>query len=235
MNDDTLILYYYNDGLGDRERRAVEIALKDDANLAARYAELRQQLQQWSQPELHAAPTDMMQRWHDSIDRAAQREYRHHQKPRNYFSLLSFAWGSAVTAALAVGIGSASTDEIDQVGIVPATRLAMGRAIRRLKVSPDCLLIDALRLPEVALPQESIIRGDSISISIAVASIVAKVARDRLMVKMDSRYPGFGFLRNKGYGTPEHLKALGRLGPCPIHRLTFAPVSACRAGLPPLS
>ena len=105
MNDDTLILYYYNDGLGDRERRAVEIALKDDANLAARYAELRQHLQQWSQPELHAAPTDMMQRWHDSIDRAAQREYRHHQKPRNYFSLLSFAWGSAVTAALAVGIG----------------------------------------------------------------------------------------------------------------------------------
>ncbi|MCH8089703.1 MAG: ribonuclease HII [Chloroflexi bacterium] len=137
--------------------------------------------------------------------------------------------------ALAVGIGSASTDEIDRVGIVPATRLAMGRAIRRLKVSPDCLLIDAMRLPEVALPQESIIRGDSISISIAAASIVAKVARDRLMVKMDSRYPGFGFQRNKGYGTPEHLKALGRLGPCPIHRLTFAPVSACRAGLPPLS
>ena len=137
--------------------------------------------------------------------------------------------------ALAVGIGSASTVEIDQVGIVPATRLAMGRAIRSLKVSPDCLLIDALRLPEVGLPQESLIRGDSISISIAAASIVAKVARDRLMVKMDSRYPGFGFQRNKGYGTPEHLKALGRLGPCPIHRLTFAPVSACRAGLPPLS
>ncbi len=137
--------------------------------------------------------------------------------------------------ALAVGIGFASTDEIDRVGIVPATRLAMGRAIRRLKVSPDCLLIDALRLPEVDLPQESMVRGDSISISIAAASIVAKVARDRLMVKMDSRYPGFGFCRNKGYGTPEHLKALGHLGPCPIHRLTFAPVSACRAGLPPIS
>ncbi|MEE9248216.1 MAG: ribonuclease HII [Dehalococcoidia bacterium] len=137
--------------------------------------------------------------------------------------------------ALAVGIGFASTDEIDRVGIVPATRLAMGRAIRRLKVSPDCLLIDALGLPEVDLPQESLVRGDSISISIAAASIVAKVARDRLMVKMDSRYPGFGFRRNKGYGTPEHLKALGRLGPCSIHRLTFAPVSACRAGLPPIS
>ena len=137
--------------------------------------------------------------------------------------------------ALAVGIGSASTDEIDRVGIVPATRLAMGRAICNLKVSPDCLLIDALRLPGVDLPQESIIRGDSISISIAAASIVAKVARDRLMVKMDSRYPGFGFRRNKGYGTPEHLKALGLLGPCLIHRLTFAPVSACRAGLPPIS
>lgn len=137
--------------------------------------------------------------------------------------------------ALAVGIGSASTDEIDQVGIVPATRLAMSRAIRRLKISPDCLLIDALRLPQIDLPQESIIRGDSISISIAAASIVAKVARDRLMVQMDSHYPGFGFRRNKGYGTPEHLKALGLLGPCLIHRMTFAPVSASRAGLPPLS
>ncbi|MCH9037375.1 MAG: ribonuclease HII, partial [Chloroflexi bacterium] len=137
--------------------------------------------------------------------------------------------------ALGLQVGMSSPQEIDDLGIVAATRLAMSRAIRRLKVSPDCLLIDALRLPEVALPQESLIRGDSISISIAAASIVAKVARDRLMVKMDSRYPGFGFQRNKGYGTPEHLKALGRLGPCPIHRLTFAPVSACRAGLPPLS
>ncbi|MCH8868038.1 MAG: hypothetical protein IID58_14475 [Proteobacteria bacterium] len=105
MNDDTLILYYYNDGLGDRERRAVETALKDDVNLAAHYAELRQQLQLWSQPESHTVPTDMVQRWHDSIDRTAQSEFRHHQKPRNYFSLLSFAWGSAITAALAVGIG----------------------------------------------------------------------------------------------------------------------------------
>ena len=105
MNDDTLILYYYNDGLGDWERRAIETTLKDDANLAARYAELRQQLQLWSQPELHAVPTDMVQRWHNSIDCAAQREHRPHQKPTTNFSLFSFAWGSAVTAALAVGIG----------------------------------------------------------------------------------------------------------------------------------
>ena len=105
MNDDTLILYYYNDGLGDRERRAVEIALKNDANLAARYADLRQQLKQWAEPDQVSASADMMQRWHDSIDQAAQREHRAQQAPTNHFNLISFAWGSTITAALAVGIG----------------------------------------------------------------------------------------------------------------------------------
>ena len=105
MNDDTLTLYFYNDGLGDRERREVEAALENDADLATRYAELCRQLQQWSEPDLQAPPTDMVQRWHDSVDRAAQLEYQQRQNPANTFNLFSFAWGSAVTAILVVGIG----------------------------------------------------------------------------------------------------------------------------------
>ena len=127
--------------------------------------------------------------------------------------------------ALAIGIGSASPEEVDDLGIVPATRLAMSRAVSQLPLAPEYLLIDALKLHEVDIPQAAVIHGDCISISIASASIVAKVARDRLMERMDSVYPGFGFARNKGYGTPEHFEALGRLGPSPIHRFSFSPLS----------
>ena len=127
--------------------------------------------------------------------------------------------------ARAVGVGSASSTEIDLMGIVPATRLAMTRALEDLDVAPDHLLIDALELPEVDLPQTPIIKGDAISISIAAASVVAKVTRDRLMVgSYELRHPGYGFARNKGYGTAEHMAALRMLGPCPIHRYSFAPV-----------
>ena len=133
--------------------------------------------------------------------------------------------------ALAIGIGRASIEEIDSLGIVPATRLAMTRAIDNLDTAPDALVIDALPLPKIALPQKYPIRGDSISLSIAAASIVAKVARDSLMIKSDRTYPGYGFCRNKGYGTREHIGALMRLGPCPLHRRTFAPVSALVANL----
>ena len=127
--------------------------------------------------------------------------------------------------ARAVGVGSASSSEIDSMGIVPATRLAMTRALDDLGTVPDHLLIDALELPDVGLPQTPIIKGDAISISIAAASIVAKVTRDRLMAESyESRHPGYGFARNKGYGTAEHMEALQTLGPCPIHRYSFAPV-----------
>ena len=105
MNDDTLTLYFYNDGLRNRERREVEAALENDADLATRYAELCRQLQQWSEPDLQTPPTDMVQRWHDSVDRAAQLEYQQRQNPANNFNLFSFAWGSAVTAILVIGIG----------------------------------------------------------------------------------------------------------------------------------
>ena len=127
--------------------------------------------------------------------------------------------------ARAVGIGSGSSSEIDSMGIVPATRLAMARALDDLGIVPDHLLIDAMSLPDVDLPQTPIVKGDAISISIAAASIVAKVTRDRLMAESyETSHPGYGFARNKGYGTAEHMAALQELGPCPIHRYSFAPV-----------
>lgn len=127
-------------------------------------------------------------------------------------------------AALASATGLATREEIDALGIVPATRLAMQRAVDALDVAPDALLIDAVKLPALALPQKSIIHGDQISLSIACASILAKVARDRLMVEMDARLPGYAFARHKGYGTAAHRAALEELGASAEHRASFAPI-----------
>ena len=128
--------------------------------------------------------------------------------------------------ALGVGLGEAGPEEIDEFGIVKATRLAMARAVGNLSIEADCLLIDAIPLPEAGISFHSIIKGDALCRSIAAASIVAKVARDQQMVKEDAYYPWYGFARNKGYPTPEHLEHLARKGPCPIHRRSFAPVRA---------
>jgi ribonuclease HII len=127
-------------------------------------------------------------------------------------------------AAIATGIGVVLPKVIDDRGIVAATKLAMRYAVEQLHQSPDFLLIDAVSLPELDIPQKSIIKGDSLSLSIAAASVIAKVRRDRLMIQLDSLYPGYGFCRNKGYATREHLVSLERLSPCVIHRKTFAPV-----------
>ena len=126
--------------------------------------------------------------------------------------------------ALAWGVGFATHLEIDAWGIVPATRQAMKRALEALAPVPEHLLIDALRLPEIALPQTALIKGDARSLSIAAASVLAKTARDAVMVQLDEQYPAYGFARHKGYGTAAHQSALERCGPCPIHRLSFAPV-----------
>jgi ribonuclease HII len=123
--------------------------------------------------------------------------------------------------AEAWGIGAADAGEIDRVNILNATRLAMRRAVEALPIEPDHLLVDAVRLPEVRIAQTPLIRGDRISISIAAASIAAKVVRDRVMEFYDRIYPGFGFAAHKGYGTAEHLRAVVERGACPIHRLTF--------------
>jgi ribonuclease HII len=130
-----------------------------------------------------------------------------------------------VARAVGIGIGSATEQEIDRLNILEATRLAMHRAIAALSPLPDCLLIDAVSLPGCAIPIRSIIKGDALSISVAAASVVAKVTRDRLMAEYHRLYPQYHFLTHKGYGTEEHLQQLALHGPCPIHRKTFAPVA----------
>ncbi len=125
--------------------------------------------------------------------------------------------------AIAIGIGVIGEKIIDQVNIYEATKLAMLQAIEKLAVAPDHLLIDAMKLT-VDISQESIIKGDAKSISIACASIIAKVTRDRMMLEFDQQYPGYDFANNAGYGTKNHLLGLEKLGICPIHRKTFAPI-----------
>jgi ribonuclease HII len=129
------------------------------------------------------------------------------------------------SVSLAVGVGNASAEEVDRMGIVPANRLALERAVAGLTVAPDFLLLDFLTLPGLMLPQRGIAHGDALSLSIAAASIIAKVTRDRWMCAQEQMYPGYGFARHKGYGTAEHRAALDRLGPCELHRRSFAPVA----------
>ena len=126
--------------------------------------------------------------------------------------------------ALALGIGIVPPSMIDSVNILKATELAMMQAIEELPQQPDFVLIDRLTLPQCAIPQRGITRGDKLCLSIACASIVAKVTRDHIMEELDRVYPGYGFAKHKGYGTWEHGSSLRQLGPSPIHRLSFAPV-----------
>ncbi len=126
--------------------------------------------------------------------------------------------------ALAVAIGRAEPAEIDDVGIAPATRLAMMRALQSLSPAADCLLLDAFPLPESPLPQKAIVHGDALCLSVAAASIVAKVARDAWMVALDAKFPGYGFAQHKGYGTTAHRQALEHLGPTPWHRMSWSPM-----------
>lgn len=127
-------------------------------------------------------------------------------------------------AAVAIGVGSAPHKVIDRMGIARATCLAMELAVANLLHTPDFLLIDFVKLPGVPIPQRSLPKGDTRSVSIACASIIAKVTRDRFMVELDKVHPGYGFASHKGYATREHLESLERLGVCPIHRRCFAPV-----------
>lgn len=123
--------------------------------------------------------------------------------------------------AIAVGIGMASPERIDEINILQATYEAMRQAISELKVKPAVLLNDAVTIPQVEIPQIPIIKGDAKSVSIAAASIIAKVTRDRMMVEYDRLYPGYDLASNKGYGTKTHMEALRTIGPCEIHRRTF--------------
>ena len=123
--------------------------------------------------------------------------------------------------ALAVGTGVVSHARIDEINILQATYEAMRQAIEKLGMEPDILLNDAVTIPEVTLKQVPIIKGDAKSVSIAAASVIAKVTRDRMMVEMDQKYPGYGFASNKGYGSAAHIASIREMGPCGIHRKTF--------------
>ncbi len=140
--------------------------------------------------------------------------------PPDRLELATYIWRDA----LAIGVGFVSHTAVDRLRIAEATRQAMLRAVGELRRRPQYLIIDALSLPACSLPQKGIIGGDARCISIAAASIVAKVARDRYMESQERRFSGYGFARNKGYPTPHHLEALRRLGPCDLHRRSFAPV-----------
>jgi ribonuclease HII len=134
--------------------------------------------------------------------------------------------------AVAWGVGIVEPDEIDRINIYRAGLLAMSRAVLALDPVPDYLLIDARSLRELPQPQRGIVQGDAKSLSIAAASIVAKTTRDARMCELDARFPGYGFARHKGYPVAEHVAALGRLGACPVHRRSFAPVQQALGLLP---
>jgi ribonuclease HII len=133
-------------------------------------------------------------------------------------------FGLVQEQALAWAIGLVSASEIDRLGIVVATQKAMGLALAQLPTPPQALLIDYMRLPDEPFPQQPIPHGDQLSLSIAAASILAKVTRDQVLVSYEGAYPGYGFARHKGYGTQVHRTALALLGPCALHRCSFSPV-----------
>ena len=132
--------------------------------------------------------------------------------------------GCIQSAAIAWTIGSSTNDEIDKLGIVPATCLAMLRALDELVYEPTYLLVDYIQIRDCTCPQLSLPKGDCRSLSIAAASVLAKTARDAYMLELDQRFPGYGFASHKGYGTAQHRAALKELGPCLIHRHSFRPI-----------
>lgn len=135
--------------------------------------------------------------------------------------LFAFLSGNS---AVRFSVGESSVEEIDRINILKATHQAMARALQGLSPAPDCALVDGLPVPGLSCRSIPIVRGDSRSLSIAAASIVAKVTRDHRMLSLDTKYPSYGFSRHKGYGTKAHLQALLEHGPCPEHRLSFRPV-----------
>jgi ribonuclease HII len=133
-------------------------------------------------------------------------------------------FGQITLRAVAVGVGIVDHETIDRVNILEATRLAMAEALRGLGLEPDLVITDFVKLPGLICPQKNLVGGDRRCATVAAASIIAKVTRDRLMVEADKQFPEYGFARHKGYATADHLAALDRHGPCPLHRRTFAGV-----------
>lgn len=141
----------------------------------------------------------------------------HHQREVLFEALMAHP-------EITFGIASVNAEEIDRINILKATHRAMNLALQKLQPPPQHVLVDGLRVASIPQPSTAIVKGDGLSYSIGAASILAKVSRDRLMLEMDRLYPGYGFAEHKGYGTPAHLAAIRQLGPCPIHRKSFAPI-----------
>jgi len=137
--------------------------------------------------------------------------------------------------SLAFGVGYASPEVIDSIGIVPATKLAAQRALDALDTAPNYLLLDYILLPDLSLPQTSLVKGDMRSLSIAAASVLAKTSRDALMIDLDKQHPGYGLANHKGYGTAAHRNAISKLGSSPVHRLSFEPMRSHVSELEPTS
>ena len=152
----------------------------------------------------------------DGVRDSKQMTARQRERMQGCIRSVSISWG----------VASASSEEIDEIGILPATCLAMRRAIDELAYPPVHLLVDYITLDECGCPQLSLAYGDCLSLSIAAASVLAKTERDAYMVRLDADYPEYGFAQHKGYGTPQHRAALDEKGPCPIHRKTYKPVRA---------
>jgi ribonuclease HII len=146
-------------------------------------------------------------------------------KREKFYAILTAA------AEILWAVAEATVEEIDRLNILHATHLAMGRAIERLPKRADHALVDGLPVRGLTVDHTALVEGDSLSLSIAAASIIAKVTRDRLMVELDAQYPQYGFGRHKGYGVREHLEALRKHGPCPAHRRTFQPVAQAQLPL----
>lgn len=148
------------------------------------------------------------------------------QRRESFFALLT---SPELSGAVAYGIAQATVEEIDSLNILRATHLAMRRAVEMIGTGEggvELALVDGLPVQGLPIPHRAIVKGDARSLSIAAASVLAKVSRDHLMAELDAKWPGYGFAENKGYGTAAHLKALAELGPCPAHRRSFAPVRA---------
>jgi ribonuclease HII len=150
----------------------------------------------------------------DQIRDSKQINSRKREEQRKLIEELALAWG----------VGYAANIEIDQFGIAFATRLAVHRAIRQMRLIPDHLLVDYIALPDEDIPQTRLVKGDARCLSIAAASILAKTHRDELMISLDMKYPKYDFKKNKGYGTQKHRLVIRKIGPCPLHRMSFAPL-----------
>lgn len=155
-------------------------------------------------------------------DRQLERKWQGVRDSKQMSPVARTRWAGRIQAeAWAWAVGFAQAEEIDSLGIIAATKLAALRAIETLLPGPQALLTDALLFAELDLPQAALIKGDQRSLSVAAASVLAKTTRDALMMEQENRHPGYGFARHKGYGTRLHRLAIGRLGPCPIHRRSF--------------